>query len=99
MASKLNCCEKFRISLRGTCLLLRRRPVCRWHDLHMGFNKELGNLSCGCQGKRSSMGIQELISDATHRGGLAGSSVEAAVMAVERSGQVIQSHCIDQLSN
>ena len=97
MTSKLNCCEKFRISLRATCLLLRRRPVCRWRDLHMGFNKELGNLSCGCQGNRSSMPIQELISDATHRDGLTGSSVEATVMVVERSGQVIQSECIDQL--
>ena len=45
------------------------------------------------------MGVQELISDATHRGGLADSSVEAIVMVVERSGQVIQSHCIDQLSD
>jgi len=56
----------------------------------MGFNKELGNLSCGCQGKRSSMQMQELISNATHRGGLTGSSDEATVMVVERSGQVIQ---------
>ncbi len=97
--SKLNFCEQFRISLRVTCLLLRRHPVCRWRDLHLGFNKELGNLSFGCQGDRSSTQIQEPISEARHRGGLTGSSEEATVMVVERSGQVIQPKGIDQLIN
>ena len=97
--SKLNSREKFRTSLRETCLLLKWHPVRRWHDLHMGFNKELGNLSCECQGKRSSMRIQELISDVIHRGGLAGSSDETTVMVVERSGQVIQFYSNDQLNN
>ncbi len=93
--SKLNSREWFRKSSRETCLLLGRHPARRWHDLHMGFNKELGNLSFRCKRERSSIKVQEPISDARHRGGPIGSSVEGTVMVVERSGRVIQSDVLN----
>ena len=37
-----------RISLRETCLLLRRCPAFRWHELSTGFYTERGNLSREC---------------------------------------------------
>lgn len=94
MMSKLNIRELFRTSPEGTCLLSGRHPARRWHDLHTGFSKELGNLSFRYQGELSSEASQEIISDAKHRGGLTRSSDETAVMVVERRGQVIQSKAL-----
>ena len=90
MMSKLNFCEQFRKSPGGTCLLPGWHPARRWHDLPMGFNKELGNLSFRCQGERSSIKVQEPITEANHRDGPTGISDEATVMVVERSGWVIR---------
>ena len=99
MMSKLNSCKQFRISPGETCLLPGRHPARRWHDLHMGFNKELGNLSSRCEGERSSAPTRESIFNAGHRGGLTGSSDEAIVMIVERSGQVIQPDALINCKN
>jgi len=37
------------IGLRATCLLLRRHPAYRWHDLYRGFYVEIG--TCRLNGK------------------------------------------------
>ena len=41
------------ISLREICLLLKRHPAFRWHELDIGFYVELGNLSLRCKGRNS----------------------------------------------
>jgi len=79
------------INLRDTCLLLRWHPAHRWRDLYGGFYLEHRNLSSGWEGKHSSSdNCKNKRTNAGHRGGLAGSSDEAFVMKVERSGQLIQ---------
>ena len=40
------------ISLRDTCLLLRRQPVYRRHELDMGAKVEHANLVMRCEEKR-----------------------------------------------
>lgn len=37
-------------SLKETCLLFRRQPVYRWHDLETGFGMERGNLAFDVKG-------------------------------------------------
>jgi hypothetical protein len=44
MLSKLEASLSSRISLRATCLLLRRQPVYRRHELDTGFCAERENL-------------------------------------------------------
>ena len=50
MLSKLEAHLSSRISLRATCLLLRRQPVYRRHELDAGFCMERENLIFGVKG-------------------------------------------------
>ena len=50
MLSKLEAHFSSRISLRATCLLLRRQPVYRRHELDAGFYTERENLIFGVKG-------------------------------------------------
>jgi hypothetical protein len=50
MLSKLGAQETPGISLRATCLLLRRQPVYRRHELDIGFGTERENLIFGVKG-------------------------------------------------
>lgn len=50
MLSKRGARAAPRISLRGTCLLLRRQPVYRRHELDTGFGTERENLDFAVKG-------------------------------------------------
>lgn len=70
--------------------MLKRHPVHRWHELHRGFCKELGNLDLDAKGEIQAGSICKNDStEAKYRGRLARSSDEAFVMKVERRGSVI----------
>jgi hypothetical protein len=50
MLSKRGARAAPRISLRATCLLLRRQPVYRRHELDTGFGTERENLTFAAKG-------------------------------------------------
>jgi hypothetical protein len=71
--------------------LLKRHPVHRWHELHRGFCKELGNLDLDAKGEIQAGSIcKDDSTDAKYRDRLARSSDETFVMKGERRGQLIQ---------
>ncbi len=87
--SKSESTEYSEISLRGTCLLLKRRPAYRWHDLNLGFFMERGNLMCDAKRKpykRKNVKGESI--DAYIRGGSSRSSGEDPVTGLERRGCV-----------
>jgi hypothetical protein len=77
MLSKLGAYFSSRISLRGTCLLLRRQPVYRRHELDTGFCTERENLIFGVKGNDKWL---------TPRGRIPiqGSGTEPSVVALKR---------------
>jgi hypothetical protein len=67
-----------------------RHPACRQREARSGSGTERENLAGDDKGKGASGSNREAEStDAPERGGLPRSSDEAAVMVVERRGQVI----------
>ena len=88
--SKRAVADSARMSLRVTCLLLRRQSVCRWHELTTGFSMERGNLVRGVKGNPQVPNSTRESTNTRDRGGATRSSDEAAVMDVERRGCVIQ---------
>jgi hypothetical protein len=85
-----------RRSLRVACVLLRRQPVYRRHELTVGVSTERGNLGWGVKGN-SQVPISMRENTDTHpRGGATRSSEEAPVMGVERRGCVIRSGLLCQ---
>ena len=92
MASKPGflCCPG--TNLAETCLLAR------WRELDPGFHVELREpVAAMLREKHKQKPCKADSIDALHRGGQARSSVEAAVMAVERRGLVIQLQSFGQL--
>jgi len=80
----------FGISSVDVLTLTERHPACRWRESQPGSCKERENLAGDAKGKGTSGANREAEStDAPERGGLPRSSDEAAVMVVERRGQVI----------
>ena len=78
------------ISSDDVLIRTERHPACRQHEARLGFGTERENLAGDAKGKGSSGYNREAEStDAPERGGLLRSSDEAAVMAVERRGWVI----------
>ena len=78
------------ISLGDVLILPERHPACRWREARPGSCTERENLTGDGKGKGTSGSNRKAEStDAPERGGLPRSSAEAAVMAVERRGQVI----------
>lgn len=71
-----------------TCLRSTRQPVYRRHDLITGFNPERGNLARGVKGNPQVANTTRENTNTRDRGGAACSSVEVAVMAMERRGCV-----------
>src|SRR5215471_7576373 len=79
----------FGISSGDVLILPERHPACRRREARSGSGTERENLSGDAKGKGASGSHREAEStDAPERGGLPRISVEAAVMAVERRGQV-----------
>lgn len=71
--------------------MLERHPVHRWHELHRGFCKELGNLHLDAKGEIQAGSIcKNQSTKAKYRDRLARSSDEAFVMMAKRRGQLIQ---------
>src|SRR5215831_10628968 len=80
----------FKISSGDVLILPERHPACRWREARSGSGTERENLAGDGKGKGASGSNREAEStDAPERGGLPRSSDEAAVMVVERRGQVI----------
>src|SRR6266849_812462 len=80
----------FGISSGDVLILTERHPACRWREAEQGSSKERENQAGDAKGKRPSGPNRKAEStDAPERGGLLRSSDEAAVMAVERRGRVI----------
>jgi hypothetical protein len=80
----------FGISSVDVLILTERHPACRWRESQPGSCKERENLAGDAKGKGTSGANREAEStDAPERSGLPRSSDEAAVMVVERRGQVI----------
>src|SRR5262245_65994727 len=80
----------FGISSEDVLIPTERHPACRRREARPGFGTERENLAGDGKGKGASGCNREAEStDAPERGGLPRSSAEAAVMAVERRGQVI----------
>ena len=78
------------ISSEDVLIPTERHPACRQREARPGFGTERENLTGAAKGKGTSGSNREAEStDAPERGGLPRSSAEAAVMAVERRGQVI----------
>lgn len=77
-----------RKSVDDTCLRTTRQPVYRRHDLIAGFNPERGNLARSVKGNPQVAHTMRENTDIRDRGGAACSSVEVAVMAMERRGCV-----------
>ena len=78
------------ISSGDVLILTERHPACRRREAQPGSCKERENLAGDAKGKGTSGSNREAEStDAPERGGLPRSSDEAAVMVVERRGQVI----------
>src|SRR6516165_12044634 len=79
----------FGISSGDVLILLERHPACRRRESRLGSGTERENLAGDGKGKGASGSHHEAEStDAPERGGPPRSSVEAAVMAVERRGWV-----------
>jgi hypothetical protein len=77
------------ISSEDVLIPTERHPACRRREARLGSGTERENLAGDGKGKGASGSNREAEStDAPERGGLPRSSVEAAVMAVERRGQV-----------
>jgi hypothetical protein len=80
----------FGISSEDVLIPTERHPACRQREARPGFGTERENLAGDAKGKGASGSNREAEStDAPERGGLPRSSVEAAVMVVERRGWVI----------
>ena len=80
----------FGISSVDVLILTERHPACRWREAQLGSCKERENLAGDAKGKGPSGPNRKAEStDAPERGGLLRNSEEAAVMVVERRGQVI----------
>src|SRR5499426_1948569 len=78
------------ISSEDVLIPTERHPACRRREARPGFGTERENLAGDGKGKGASGSNREAEStEAPERGGLPRSSAEAAVMAVERRGQVI----------
>ena len=78
------------ISSEDVLIPTERHPACRQREARPGSGTERENLAGDGKGKGASGSHREAEStDAPERGGLPRSSAEAAVMAVERRGQVI----------
>ena len=78
------------ISSEDVLIPTERHPACRRREARPGSGTERENLAGDGKGKGTSGSNREAEStDAPERGGLPRSSAEAAVMAVERRGQVI----------
>ena len=78
------------ISSEDVLIPTERHPACRQREARSGCRMERENLAGDAKGKGASGSNREAEStDASERGGLPRSSDEAAVMAVERRGQVI----------
>src|SRR5258706_143925 len=78
------------ISSEDVLILTERHPACRQREARPGSGTERENLAGDAKGKGASGSNREAEStDAPERGGLPRSSAEAAVMAMERRGQVI----------
>ena len=78
------------ISSGDVLIPTERHPACRQREARPGFGTERENLAGDAKGKGASGSNREAEStNAPERGGLPRSSAEAAVMAVERRGQVI----------
>jgi hypothetical protein len=79
----------FGISSGDVLILPERHPACRRREPRSGSGTERENLSGDAKGKGAIGSHREAEStDAPERGGLPRSSAAAAVMAVERRGQV-----------
>jgi len=77
------------ISSGDVLILSERHPACRRREARPGSGMERENLSGDAKGKGASGSNREAENtDAPERGGLPRSSVETAVMAVERRGWV-----------
>jgi hypothetical protein len=77
------------ISLGDVLILPKRHPACRRREARPGSGMERENLAGDAKGKGASGSNREAENtDAPERGGPPRSSVEAAVMAVERRGWV-----------
>ena len=82
-------------SLTGTCLLVRRYPAQRWRELDPGSHTELRESVVAMPREKHKQRTCEAKSiEALHRDGQTRSSEEAAVIAVERRGLVIQTQSI-----
>ena len=78
------------ISSEEVLIPTERHPACRQREARSGSGTERENLAGDDKGKGASGSNREAEStNAPERGGLPRSSAEAAVMAVERRGQVI----------
>jgi hypothetical protein len=73
----------------GACLRPTRQPVYKRHDLITGFSMERGNLTRGAKGNLRVANTTSENTNTRGRGGVARSSDEVAVMAMERRGCVI----------
>src|SRR3979490_3236334 len=88
--SKPGGCHSSGISLGDALRLPKRHPAWRRREAQSGSCTERENLAGDAKGKGTSGSNREAEStDAPERGGLPRSSAEAAVIAVERRGQVI----------
>jgi hypothetical protein len=78
------------ISSGDVLILPERHPACRRHEARLGFSTERENLAGDAKGKGASGSNREAEStNAPERGGPPRSSIEAAVMVVERRGWVM----------
>lgn len=80
----------------ATCLRSMRRPVFRRHDLITGFSTERGNLAWDAKENHQVAETTRGNTDAHDRGGVVSSSVEVAVMALERRDHVIRPEFVCQ---
>src|ERR1700745_988822 len=80
----------FGISSEDVLIPTERHPACRQREARPGFGTGSEKLAGDAKGKGASGSNREAEStNVPERGGLPRSSAEAAVMAVERRGQVI----------
>jgi hypothetical protein len=91
MLSKRVCSRNTRTSVDVTCLRSMRQPVFRRHELITGLDSERGNLPWGAKGKPQVFKSTRAKTNTHDRGGVARSSDEGAVMALERRSYVIPS--------
>jgi len=87
VTSKLGTQTLPRINMAGAYLLAMWCPVYRWRDFNLGLGAELGNSSCNAKGKPYKCeNTKGESTDVREGGGSSGSSNEALVTSVERSG-------------